>query len=99
MEQETSNAGAQEVLDGSFQYDNPNADTVQPEPSITQAPLEIAEEVQTEQGSEVAGQQEESAKDAPNRMAYWQSQADKAKNDAQAMAKELNLYTRKTRIL
>tara|TARA_R100001530_G_scaffold1301_3_gene2299 strand:+ start:3101 stop:3964 length:864 start_codon:yes stop_codon:yes gene_type:complete len=94
MEQETSNAGAQEVLDGSFQYDNPSADTVQPEPSITQAPLEIAEEVQTEQGSEVAGQQEESAKDDPNRMAYWQSQADKAKNDAQAMAKELNLYKR-----
>ena len=92
MEQETSNAEAQEILGDSFQYEAPNADTVPPEPSITQAPLETVEEVQTEQGSEVAEQQDVTAKDDPDRMAYWQSQADKAKNDAQHMAKELALY-------
>ena len=95
MEQQTSNAEAQEILGDSFQYEAPNADTVPPEPSITQAPLEtVSQEVQTQQGSEVAGQEDVTAKDDPDRMAYWQSQADKAKNDAQHMAKELALYKR-----
>ena len=52
---------------------------------------ETPEEVQTEQGSPVA-EQDVSAKEDPNRMAYWQSQADKAKNEAQNMAAELELY-------
>ena len=93
-----SNAEVQEAQpeSGSFLYDEPSADTVAPEPTITQTPLmsESSEQPQTEQGSEVAEVQEVSAKEDPNRMAYWQSQADKAKNDAQSMAQELELYKR-----
>ena len=93
-----SNAVVQEAQpeSGSFLYDEPSADTVAPEPTITQTPImsESSEQPQTEQGSEVAEVQEVSAKEDPNRMAYWQSQADKAKNDAQSMAQELDLYKR-----
>jgi len=76
-----------------FTAEQPNA---RPEPSITQAPLTVEQpEVQTAQGSEVAeAQTEEEAlgKDDPQRMAYWQSQADRAKNDNARMAQELDMY-------
>jgi len=93
-----SNAEVQEVSQGQGVdvFDTPApepvADTLPLEPSITQAPMgETPQEVQTEQGSSVA-EQDVSAKEDPNRMAYWQSQADKAKNEAQGMAAELELY-------
>jgi hypothetical protein len=76
-----------------FTTDQPDA---RPEPSITQATLTVEQpEVQTAQGSEVAeAQTEEEAlgKDDPQRMAYWQSQADRAKNDNARMAQELDMY-------
>ena len=88
--QEVSQAPGVEVFD--TPAPEPVADTLPLEPSITQAPMgETPQEVQTEQGSPVA-EQDVSAKEDPNRMAYWQSQADKAKNEAQGMAAELELY-------
>ena len=93
-----SNAEVQEVSQGQgvdvfdAPAPEPVADTLPLEPSITQAPMgETPQEVQTEQGSSVA-ELDVSAKEDPNRMAYWQSQADKAKNEAQSMAAELDLY-------
>ena len=95
-----SNAEAQEVSQDQVDvFDapapEPVADTLPLEPSITQQPMmeETPQEVQTEQGSAVA-EQNVSAKEDPNRMAYWQSQADKAKNEAKNMAAELELYKR-----
>ena len=88
--QEVSQAPGVEVFD--TPAPEPVADTLPLEPSITQAPMgETPQEVQTEQGSPVA-EQDVSGKEDPNRMAYWQSQADKAKNEAQNMAAELELY-------
>jgi hypothetical protein len=97
MEQiEQSNAEAQvdNRVDGAFMYENPTADTIQPEPTITQTTRVQNQEVpQTEEANPVAEVQPEvSAKDDPNRIAYWQSQTDKAKNDAAILAEEANKY-------
>jgi len=97
MEQpEQSNAEAQvdNRVDSTFMYENPSSDTVQPAPTITQAPLEQNnEQSQTEQASPVAEAQDNvSAKDDPDRIAYWQSQTDKAKNDAYLIAQETQKY-------
>jgi hypothetical protein len=75
-------------------YENPTADTIQPEPTITQTTRVQNQEVpQTEEANPVAEVQPEvSAKDDPNRIAYWQSQTDKAKNDAAILAEEANKY-------
>jgi len=54
--------------------------------SITQE-----QESQTEQEVSVADSQQP-AKDDPNRIAYWQSQADLHKNDNQNLSQELNMY-------
>jgi len=95
-QQEQSNAEVQtdNRVDNAFMYENPNSDTVQPEPTITQAPLEQnTESFQTEKASPVAeAQNNVSEKDDPNRIAYWQSQADKAKNEAYIMAQEAEKY-------
>ena len=94
----TSNAEVQEAPQKQqgdmFLYDEPSADVKAPEPTITQTPIvdESPQESQTTQGSEVAENAEVSAKEDPNRMAYWQSQADRAKNDASRMAEELEIY-------
>jgi hypothetical protein len=97
MEQnEQSNAEAQvdNRVDGAFMYENPTADTKPPEPTITQSTRVQNQEVpQTEEANPVAEVQEDvSAKDDPNRIAYWQSQTDKAKNDAAILAEEANKY-------
>jgi len=93
-EQSNADAKVSSVEEGMFLYDNPSADTTQPEPSITQAPLEQNnEQPQTEQASPVAeAQNNVSAKDDPDRMAYWQSQTDKAKNDAMMAMQEAERY-------
>ena len=69
-------------------YENPTADTKPPESTITQSTRVQNQEVpQTEEANPVAEVQEVvSAKDDPNRIAYWQSQTDKAKNEAAILA-------------
>lgn len=91
-----SNAEVQEVskpqMETTQVFDAP-ADTASPAPSITQTTRFEEQEAQTSEGNEVAEPtQDVSAKEDPNRLQYWQSQADKAKNEASAMAKELELY-------
>tara|TARA_R110002051_G_scaffold324486_2_gene421996 strand:- start:2157 stop:3026 length:870 start_codon:yes stop_codon:yes gene_type:complete len=78
-------------VDSAFMYENPSSDTVQPEPTITQSNRN--EIPQTEEATLVAEAQDDvSEKDDPNRIAYWQSQADKAKNEAYIMAQEADKY-------
>ena len=93
-----SNADVQEVTTPQMETQevfDTGADTVQPNPSITQTTKFEETETQTSQGNEVAEMQNDvSAKEDPNRMQYWQSQADRAKNEADSMKKELELYKR-----
>ena len=93
-QQSNADAKVNSVEEGMFLYDNPSADTTQPEPSITQTTrVEQTETPQTEQANPVAEVDENvSAKDDPNRMAYWQSQTDKAKNDAMRAMQEVERY-------
>ena len=101
-QQSNADAKVNSVEEGMFLYDNPSADTTQPEPSITQTTrveqtetpqVQQTETPQTEQANPVAEVDENvSAKDDPNRMAYWQSQTDKAKNDAMRAMQEVERY-------
>ena len=94
-QQQQSNADVQTDTgaDSIFMNDSSNSDTMQPGPSITQSTREQTQAPQTEQANPVAEEQNNvSEKDDPNRMAYWQSQADKAKNEAYIMAQEAEKY-------
>ena len=93
-QQSNADVKANSVEEGMFLYDNPSADTTQPEPSITQSTrVEQNDVPQTEEANPVAEVREDvSAKDDPNRIAYWQSQTDKAKNDAMRAMQEAERY-------
>tara|TARA_R110000824_G_scaffold60997_1_gene162709 strand:+ start:4837 stop:5721 length:885 start_codon:yes stop_codon:yes gene_type:complete len=97
MEQPEQSNAVEQVdnrVDSTFMYENPSADTKAPVPTITQSTrVQNQETLQTEEANPVAEVQEEvSAKDDPNRIAYWQSQTDKAKNDAYLIAQETQKY-------
>ena len=69
------------------------ADTEQETTSPFQDTAESITEEQTAQTtSEDVVAEPQSAKDDPNRIAYWQSQADVAKNQANQMLDQLNMY-------
>lgn len=67
------------------------AQEMEPTPSNVNAEDPITEETQAQTGEEPVAEPT-SAKDDPNRIAYWQSQADLYKNDSQRMADELAMY-------
>lgn len=56
------------------------------------APNTITEDNNPQTVQEEAVAEELSAKDDPNRIAYWQSQADLAKNQTNEMMEQLNMY-------
>jgi hypothetical protein len=68
-----------------------DAQSMEPTPSNVDAENPITEE-QAAQTEEESVAEPTSAKDDPNRIAYWQSQADLHKNDSQRMANELATY-------